>query len=436
MPIVNECPIGPLWLDPESGLIFQDGKQVDMAMLAKNVPAAGLTAPQVTSLQAQVSGYWNWTSAFYGFGDSITADGGRIIDTSGVVATNINQYSWHKYAELYCGGRFFWAGSFGQASYTIAQLKDEWLPRLIAWAGKGSRVLVLMGQNNAGGTAQERADYTYCLEAMLAAGLVPVVCLLTPGTAARTRHILNAHYLREAARLRLLVADVGGAVTDASTGGWTSSMDRDGVHPSAAGARLMGIAAGTALQASSDVPWADPWLPDHSAAWGPNRTTENGGTTNPTFATSSGGSPDVPTGWSVLSGSHAGAFVYATGGGIVGRSCQFVAPTSGELIVRNSTCNTALPGDQLLLVGRMTTVAAGSYIRMGLQDLGSTTIWDGGRFGSQGSYDNVARSQFAIPIRHTGAATGLRLDVIVAGNGASATFEQFGIVNLTALGLA
>lgn len=59
MPTVNECPIGPLWLDPESGLIFQDGRQVDMAMLAKNVPAASLTVPQVASLQAQVSKYGN-----------------------------------------------------------------------------------------------------------------------------------------------------------------------------------------------------------------------------------------------------------------------------------------------------------------------------------------------------------------------------------------
>lgn len=369
---------------------------------------------------------------FFGFGDSITADGGRIIGADGSVDVNVYQYCWPRYAEFSSNGCAQWGGSFAQAGYTIPQLKSDWLPRLIQYAPVGSAVVVLMGQNNAGVTDSELSDYTYCIDTMINAGLIPVLCLQTAGTLTRSRQRLHNHIAKLSFSRNLHIADLHSATVDPVTGVLLTSLSRDLVHPNQLGDKALGEVVGPILQKIFLRKTSDIYLAKHDLDYGPNRTTQTGGTTNPLFQSSNAGSPDIPAGWGFASGSFTGAFTYAAAS--KGRACTLNAPASGEVIARNSSANTIVPGDKCILSMVLTqTVSAGGYIRFMIMNSAGAGLYDAGRNNAQGGGVNISRSPVVIPFTHSGA-NGVLVDFVANGVGSSVTLEQFSIINLTALG--
>lgn len=404
----------------------------------------GLTPEQVASVQALVSGGGIQArslgaTTFYSFGDSITADGGRIINASAVADPNVYQYSWQKFAQLTGGdGAFYWGGTFGLGGQTINQLRTIYLPYLLNFASSGDVVTVLMGQNDLGGiTAQTFLDYRFCIESMIAAGLIPVLGTLTPGTNTRTWHALNTFVLSLASEKKLAVIDFHAATVDPATGLWQAALTRDGgIHPNQAGAKAMGLAAGTTLATLAGRRNALKWLAQHSVDFGPDRTTQTGGNLNPLFATDDGAVPPIPTGWAIPTGSHSSAIAFSSAS--VGRKMTLTQPAGGaELIVR-CYAGTVIPGDVCLLAFWLTSAvkATGGYCRFGVFGGAGEVLSDFGRVNDQGGSEDVSRSLVLIPFVHSGA-TGVLIDISIGlgTGGATAVVEQFTLLNLTAMGV-
>lgn len=369
---------------------------------------------------------------FFGFGDSITSDGGRIINAAAAPDVNVYRYSWHRYAEYATQGRFKWGGCFGLSGLTINQLKTTYLPYVLGYCVPGDHILILMGQNSIGSlSAQDLTDYTTTVTAMLTAGLKPVLCTLTPDSTAQVFHTLNSHIRLTAAVYSLPLIDFTAALMDPTTGVYQASLTRDGVHPSEAGAVAMGSATATVL--NSLVPNAANavWLADCDVGYGSSRAT-TGGSTVPTFQTTSG-SPALGTNWSIQSGSYVGATAYAAAN--KGQSCTFTASAT-QLIARHSM-STALPGDKFRAAFYLTATVAASSANWGFafMDGAGVALYDSGRNNAHRPVVDLARSLFYVDFTHTGT-NGLLFDIILTGSGGTMKLEQFTVLNLTAMGVA
>lgn len=374
---------------------------------------------------------------FFSFGDSISADGGRLINASALPDVNFYQYSWQKFAQFGSAGKWEFGGTFGLGGQTIAQLKTTYLPFLLAYAKPRDAVIVLMGQNDLGGiNTQTFIDYRSVVDQMLAAGLLPILGTLTPGANTRTFHALNSFIRALAVEKRLRMIDFHAAVVDPSTGLWLASQARDGVHPGHIGAKTMGVAAGAVL-ASVDFGFSlSTWLANSNAGYGANLTTETGGNPNPLFLVDNAATPPIPTGWGILAGSHASAI--ALSAAAVGRKMTVTTQSSSSEVILRCTGGSAVAGDDIVVAFWLTTTAeAGSgYVRWALMNGGGAALLDYGRNNAQGGLASVSRSLVFMRAKHTGT-TGLLFDFVVGTTNSTpvtAVLEQFTILNLTAMG--
>ena len=403
-------------------------------------------APQGTAetLQARLEGLSGtyvraWAPAtFVALGDSITSDGGRVQNNASAPAASVTKHSWHFWAQLLSNSRLIWAGSFGAASQTIAQIKNTYLPYLLALSTKPDYCVVLAGQNDLGSVnAATLADYTSIVTQLRNAGITPILCTLTPSVTSINIHILNAHIRALAHTYGLPLVDLHGAVISSSTGTWQASLARDAVHPNEAGAYTMGAALAAVIDGIKPVNANAAWLPKTNTGYTGARGTGTGGNTNPLLLTDNGATPPIPTNWSILQGSHASAIAFSTpGGSIAGRKATLTASATPLIARLFAASATAVAGDRFLVAFRMSAAvqAADGSFGFTVLDGSGGSIYDAGRNNTSYHTRDFTDKTFVIPV--TTPNTSLFVDFIVNGSGAAIAVSEIVAVNLTGLGVA
>ena len=368
---------------------------------------------------------------FAAIGDSITANGGM----SGLaVHKNVSETCWHMFAQILADSRALYVGRFATSGYTTAQVLATHVPQLLAMSPRPDLCVVLTGQNNIG---SQFSEYETTLQTIIAAGIKPVVCTLTPSSSSATLLGHNAFIRRMAAKYNVPLVDLYGSTVDNSTGTWVSSYTSDGVHPTQAGAWVMGQALADVLAdiVPSNV-W-DSWLPRTGLG-----TAASTGSSAALFI--SGPTGTLPTSWSALTGGHAGSPTYASGSAGFGYKMSIVR--SGSDISYRNTCSASVsPGERFVLCFKLSTslVSQGSSIRMafGIPSSGSPAyVLDFGYFNTQNfKYDLNDKTcvfELTAPTSWASTTTWRNDFIVVGGSGSpSLTLERFALWQFGMLGV-
>jgi lysophospholipase L1-like esterase len=187
----------------------------------------------------------------FAIGDSITAHGNTVTLANGTVAAG--PLSYLAWATLLSNGKLRYGGVSGTGGYTISQVAATHLP--VAVAQNPAFCVVLAGTNDLGNGATVAA-MTSGLQAIYttlrAASIIPVVCTPPPrsGDSGPNKNWaiqLNDWLYRYAAANGHPFVDFYGALVNTANGDYTAAYTSDNIHPTAAGAKVMGQAVATAL---------------------------------------------------------------------------------------------------------------------------------------------------------------------------------------------
>lgn len=361
---------------------------------------------------------------FAALGDSITADGGwRLPATSR--ATGL--YNWHLFAQILADSRVLYQGCYATAGYTTAEILATHVPQLIASDPRPDYCVVLCGHNNLG---SQFTEHEQIVSDLLGAGIVPILCTPTPyATSGLLRHV--AFVRRLAAKYGLPLLDLYSVLIDHATGAWLSAYTRDTVHPTQAGAWVMGQAlADLFVELVPHNSWAS-WLPQadvHTVA----------GTGSSAAVMISGPTGSYPNGYSALAGGHAATPTYTSG--TAGFGYKMTMTRSGsDLIVGKSFGSSLAAGHRLVVAFKLSTdvVSSSAVWRMGLgMNVNSQTpspILDIGRSSATNfSYDladKVCVFELVVPATWSASPTS-RCDFNVANGDGSISVEQFAVWQL------
>jgi lysophospholipase L1-like esterase len=235
------------------------------------------------------------TTAFAG--DSITAAGYTAPDANS--GPMFSGRSWTYWACLLSGGRLRFGGVFATPGFTTAQVLDVHIPAILAQAVLPQFCTVLCGTNDGSfdgrtiGDALTKSNLTAIWTALANAGITPVLCTLTPrndfaGSKAVVLTTINA-WIRNQARINgWPLVDLHGQVVDVVGGGYAAGLNFDDVHPSDAGAKMIGQHVADVL--APTLPLADPLLADYNNYYTANIVLDD----NPLFLNddNSDGNPD------------------------------------------------------------------------------------------------------------------------------------------------
>jgi lysophospholipase L1-like esterase len=189
-------------------------------------------------------------------GDSITADGISNGDPlNGVLGRESSGQSYLFWACLISQAKLQFAGIAATGGFTTAQVRATHLPTVLSL--RPGMCVVLAGTNDFGNFSDAtlfaawQADMTAMYTALLANGTLPIAATLPAtnnvgGTYTKLTQA-NVWIARTATRLGIPLVDFYGATT-ADNGNYAAGLNSDNVHPSAAGAKVMGTALWTLLQ--------------------------------------------------------------------------------------------------------------------------------------------------------------------------------------------
>lgn len=390
---------------------------------------SGLYGPPPAILRAYRPG-----NGVLGFGDSITA--GNTTWFADETQLYIGDRDWLAYACLLSAGRMRYRGNAGVTGNTTAQmlarLASDVLPRQPAYC------TVLGGINDIAALtplATIWANLKAIYATLIAAGIRPIPCTLCPwssgtATAAGRQKLgqLNQLIAAYAAANGLHCLDFFAQLVDETTGFYKATLDNgDGLHPSPAGAKIMGTYVNSTL--SSLFPYAPALLagqPDDYTGTGPSILP--GGL----FLTNTSG---VGAGWS---SNGTGTFTCATDatnlpGGSQWQSLAATAGNTPQVFQFISNTKWAI-GDRLRLTAKVNAVveAGGSTWNCYLGDSG----------GARGASYNAASKDVTngvvcldfVPF--AGITTSLLASFKCTGGSGAATLKvaQVRVVNLTAQG--
>lgn len=189
---------------------------------------------------------WDQQPVVAFLGDSITINGG----TKTVTGTfNGTGQCWQQWASMLSGGRFFVGTISGAGSMTTLRLQQQYLKQILIDARdpfvRTGYCVVLAGTNDAGNSiefAQTKWAFNKIFDTLLAAGIEPILCTLTPRSGAIAYQRINS-WLRYTAMTRgWKLIDFATAPTLAhnNNGQWLSGLSDDNIHPNEAGAKAMG----------------------------------------------------------------------------------------------------------------------------------------------------------------------------------------------------
>ena len=154
-----------------------------------------------------------------------------------------NSHVWHKLMCLLTGQRIRHTGFFATGGFTLAQIEATHLPQVLAMNPLPGACVVAGGTNDTGAVtpdiAASKATHTRIVDALLAAGIMPVLWTLPPRDDSTTVNGLvgqwNAWVRERAALLGLPLVDSHAALVDPATGLFQPALKQDNIHPNDAG---------------------------------------------------------------------------------------------------------------------------------------------------------------------------------------------------------
>lgn len=386
-------------------------------------------------------------------GDSITANGIAGSSASSVTASSRN---WGQWAASMSGRRFAHVATIGTGGYRTDQIITDLLPLMLSKTAQNGnafptpgRVSVLAGTNNMGqigGTdsygrtitiATTLTDLQTIYNQLLAAGMTPIACALTPRNDIVDNIMkLNAGIAQLAAQMGLLFVDFYNGCVDPTTGGLASgyNISGDSVHPNATGAKAMGQILANALN-FLPVSLPDLRYQNNNIMWA-----------NSLFLTDVGGD-GIPDGWSGNINGHATPSILSGESGIIGNAFAITMTdnVAGATFPRSPTL-AAVPGDWVAFTVKLSYAPAGTtpsgavYLKQLSPSPGNTFAgFDLSNVASPavppvstGGYIDLYKV-IRVP---AGATTGVGVEMAASGTGSVLKIAQCGAYNLTAMGLA
>jgi lysophospholipase L1-like esterase len=233
-----------------------------------NGTLSGVTRPGPT---ARV---WNQQPVVSFLGDSITVNGG----TKTVIGTfNGTGQCWQQWASMLSGGRFFVGSVIGGGSLTTLRIQQQHLNTIVNDAIEARRFgirvgycVVLAGTNDAGNSiefGQTKQAFNRIFDTLVAAGIEPILCTLTPRSGAIAYQRINS-FLRYTAMTRgwkLIDFAIAPTLAHNNDGTWLSGLSDDAVHPNEAGAKAMGQVVADTFNEWGILGRGLPWITNANA---------------------------------------------------------------------------------------------------------------------------------------------------------------------------
>lgn len=297
-----------------------------------------------------------------------------------------NGWGWFPQLCVRSKQRIQFGGVYATGGFTIEQIRDVHLPQVLALTGwrKPGAAFLLLGTNNlqpAGSNtfnfAASKSAYLEVVDALIGAGITPIVCLDPPITGGYGNEHRWNRWLVLMCQERGLVppVDFYSALVDRVTGGIKASWAQDTKHPNQAGYKRMATYALRQGVAELFPPSPPP------TAVSPHDTTNK--VTNPDrshFLTENPGVPGLALGWIPSGGSRAlSRTLPAEGESVSGywqtMSRTFPVATAGTAVLRTQSIGDvyASAGDWIEFTGRIRATgleATGSSVRI-FANLGS-----------------------------------------------------------------
>lgn len=373
-------------------------------------------------------------NAIAALGDSITANssGG-----SGIYTTQ-GERSWAQQAAFQSGRKFFVSSTSGTGGARTDQIIASNLPAILnnvdfntgASVVKPAYCAVLAGTNDVSqGVANSviLGNLQNIYDQLLAKGIIPVACTLTPRTDLIPGVMKLNYAIAELARqYKIPLADFWSVCVDSSTGGWLSGYNADTVHPNGAGAYAMGTELARAL---SFLPSRTiPFLYDGTGVtW-----------SNSLFRTGTSG---TPTGWSFdFAGSNCTP-TQGTDAAVAGQALTLTAAGTGAgFALRGpSTGLSVTPGNWVAFMFRLNFAPAGSspkfdvFIRKAPYD--GTNLIGGLQTGTTTVPSTGGWVDYMQVFKIPSGVTSLYAEVNVQGLASVLKLGQFAAIDLTANGI-
>lgn len=317
----------------------------------------------------------------------------------------------------------------GVASETVAQMLARLQTDVISY--DPAKCLFMGGANDVGASfsvSTYGATVTQIYRQLRAAGIEMIVCSLSPraGSPQGLNTMKANRWLQRFAEAHgLHFVDMYTPVVDASTGGFLSTYSGDGLHPNAAGARVLGQALSDQLSAvyPKNAPFSAFWQTD------PTNLITGGGFNVDTNA------DGIADNWSVSGAAGTYTFSLVTDTSVKGKWQQIQITVAGSRFFNQTIASGWSVGDRVAFSGRVsTTVEAGSlsaYVIVAFT--GGTParfaslyncaadISDG-RFYYEGVVP-IGTSAMSVQVQNNGTGTG------------TIKVAELSLVNLTTLGL-
>ena len=284
---------------------------------------------------------------FFFIGDSITAftetTAGAYNDVTRGQKPAVCAQGWPVWAEMLSDGKILKTGLSATGGYRADQILATHVP--VAIAAKPKFCVVLAGRND----IVQISNYTYeqSIKAINAiyselrrSGIIPVCCSMSAqsgNTAAQDvkRYKMNEWIRSYAEKYSLPFVDMHKATTDPATGQWFSGWNYDASHPTAAGAKAMGLALADAMVN---------WVSNVSPRMAESNTTPEASTNliaNPLLMNVD--APNVPASWAI---GNAGTPSLLADPAVKGNVLR-IASSDGTTPATRSQTVSVTPGDVL-----------------------------------------------------------------------------------------
>jgi lysophospholipase L1-like esterase len=315
----------------------------------------------------------------FAIGDSITAL--DLSDQGVMTSVGIGPRNYLPWAVLYSQGKLIYKGQSGTVGFTTAQVLTTHLP-LAVKAAPGICV-VLCGTNDVGTVSSTtistaKANITSIVQQLLAASIQPVLCTIPPQNSVSNSILVQVgqlnHWIKRYGQGHgIPVADFHGVLTDPATGGnYTSGLNTDNLHPTSAGAKLMGQELSSAIltafpQVTKPVLIDANLDPTYIFGNGLMLTDTNADGLPDNFATS--GSPTTSN---------------PTNGSVLGKYMQAVRGAANGTVSSGNIIQASVPGDVLYVAAKVgsTVEATSGFATFSVFNVGTTqkllelSAWD------------------------------------------------------------
>jgi lysophospholipase L1-like esterase len=322
-------------------------------------------------------------------------------------------------------GAYVYGGNYGVPGETSAQI----LARVSAVVAAGPDVCVIMAGRNDSAVATTITNITAICDALVAAGITPVLCTLPPdndlaNTTLQTRLRATSAQLRKLATERNYgLADFYRPVIDPANGGYLSGLQKDATHPNRAGLVLIAPALLAALPRSTGNAY---------------RRVDNSvlGTEKIVNGLMSGGSAGIPTGWSAVVTTNGTPSLITNDTKFANSTCWELAIASGvtpaymlQQVVTLTVGNVYEVSFRLVTTAGLTSPTSSSRIDIELET-GAGVVFRGFRLYS--AVDGVMTYRFTAT--HSTLRCNIRAQSGTSGAAFTLRMGEYSVRDLTTLG--